>query len=70
MAWFDRLLGLNIKGKIQVAKNALYTSDKSIQEMIFVISEVIEEQIVKESKRSGHFELCWMKRVIVLLLSK
>ena len=31
-----------MKSKIQIAKNALYTSDKAIQEMVFVISEVIE----------------------------
>ena len=36
------LLGLNVKSKIQVAKNALYTSDKAIQEMIYIVSEVIE----------------------------
>lgn len=48
------LLGLNVKSKIQLAKNALYTSDKSIQEMIFVISEVIEERILKSA---NHFAL-------------
>ena len=37
------LLALYVKSK---AKNALYTSDKAIQEMVFVISEVIEMQII------------------------
>ena len=51
------LLGVNVKSRIQIAKNALYTSDKSIQEMIFVISEVIESQILKEMRESSHFSL-------------
>lgn len=51
------LLGLDVKAKIQVAKNALYTSDKSIQEMIFAISEVIEMRILKEVRESSHFAL-------------
>ena len=51
------LLGLNVKSKIQIAKNALYTSDKAIQEMVFVISEVIETHILKEIRDSSHFAL-------------
>lgn len=51
------LLGLNVKSKIQIAKNALYTSDKSIQEMVFVISEVIETHILDEIRESSHFAL-------------
>ena len=51
------LLGLDVKSKIQVARNALYTSDKSIQEMVFVISEVIEMGILKELQESSHFAL-------------
>ena len=45
------LLGVNIKEKIRVAKNAVYTSDKTIQDMIFVISDVIEKAIISEMKR-------------------
>lgn len=51
------LLGLNMKAKIQVAKNAMYTSDIVIQEMIFVISEVIETGIVTKMRESNHFAL-------------
>ena len=32
------LLGVNVKSRIQIARNALYTSDKSVQEMVSVIS--------------------------------
>ena len=46
-----------MKSNIQIAKNALYTSDKSVQEMIYVISEVIETRILKEIRESGHFAL-------------
>ena len=51
------LLGLNVKSKIQIVKNALYTSDMAIQEVVFVISEVIETQIFKEIRDSSHFAL-------------
>jgi len=44
------LLGVDVKSKIQIAKNAMYTSDKAIQEMLFVISEVIETRILNEMK--------------------
>ena len=51
------LLGVNVKSKIQRAKNALYTSDKAIQEIIFITSVVIEMHILKEMKESSHFAL-------------
>ena len=51
------VFGLNVKSKIQVAKNALYTSDKAIQEMVLVISEVIETRILNEIRASNHFSL-------------
>jgi len=51
------LLGVNIKDKISIAKNATYTSDKTIQEMVFVISEVIEQKILNEINKSEHFAL-------------
>ena len=50
-------LGMNIKAEISVAKNATYTSDKAIQEMLYVLSEVIEMGILKEMKESDHFAL-------------
>ena len=46
-----------MKSKIQIAKNALYTSDKAIQEMVFVIFEVIETHIFNEIRESNHFAL-------------
>ena len=46
-----------MKAKIRVAKNALYTSEKSIQETIFIISEVIEMQILNKVRQSSHFSL-------------
>ena len=36
------VLGVDTKEKIHVAKNATYTSDEAIQEMVYAISEVIE----------------------------
>ena len=51
------LLGVDVKSRIQIAKNALYTSDKAIQEMLFAISEVIETSILKEIRESSHFAL-------------
>ena len=54
---FLELLGLDVKDDICVAKNATYTSDKSIQEMLFIMSEVIETQILAKMKDSDHFAL-------------
>ena len=51
------ILGLNVKSKIQIAKNAVYTSDKAIQEMLYVISEIIETQILNEMREACHFAL-------------
>ena len=50
-------LAMNIKAEISLAKNATYTSDKAIQEMLYVLSEVIEMGILKEMKESDHFAL-------------
>ena len=44
-----------MKAKIQIAKNAMHTSDTAVQEMIFVISEVIETQILTKMRESSHF---------------
>ena len=44
-------LGVDVKAMI---RNATYTSDKTIQEMVFIMSEVIEVERIKES---GHFSL-------------
>ncbi|KAJ8023492.1 hypothetical protein HOLleu_35949 [Holothuria leucospilota] len=50
-------LGLNVKEQIRVAKNATYTSDKTVQEMLYVISEVLEDDTLKELASSDHFAL-------------
>ena len=42
---FLEFLGLHVKSKIRVAKNATYTSSKSIQEMVSILSKVIENRI-------------------------
>ena len=36
-------LGIDIKYKISTAKNATYTSDKTNQDMVYIISDVIEK---------------------------
>lgn len=51
------LLGIHIKSKISIANNATYTSDKTIQDMVYIISDVIEKQILSEMTKSGHFSL-------------
>ena len=50
-------LGVEIKSKIRVARNAIYTSHKSIQEMLYVISELLEKRSLDELKDSEHFAL-------------
>ena len=44
---FLEFLGLHVKNKIRVAKNATYISCKSIQEMVSILSEVIENRILR-----------------------
>ena len=50
-------LGVNLKSKISVGKNATYLSDKSIQEMLFAMSDLIEDQILDDLKKSNFFAL-------------
>ena len=50
-------LGVNIKEQIRTARNATYTSDKSIQEMVFILSEVIESKILNDKRSSDHFAI-------------
>ena len=50
-------LGINLKSKISVGKNATYLSNKSIQEMLFAMSDLIEDQILNDLKRSSFFAL-------------
>ena len=52
-----RFLGMNIKAMLGTPKNATYTSDKSIQDMLYVISEVLETKILDDLKSSKHFAL-------------
>ena len=54
---FLELLGLTVKTDIRVARNATYTSSKSIQEMVFILSEVIENKILNEMREADHFSL-------------
>ena len=51
------LLGVDVKSKISIARNATHTSDKTIQQMVYVISNVIENQILNEMRESNHFAL-------------
>ena len=39
-----------MKSDINVAKNATYTRDKPIQEVVNILSEVIEVQIMKQMR--------------------
>ena len=51
------LLGIDIKSKIYIARNATYTSDKTIQEMLHIIPEVVEVHIIEQMRKSEHFAL-------------
>ena len=44
-----------MKDRMSIAKDVTYMSDKTIQEIIFIISETIK--ILNEIKRSEHFAL-------------
>ena len=50
-------LGTDIKKQIRKAKNATYTSNKTIQEMVFILSEVLEENTLKAMRKCDHFAL-------------
>ena len=49
------MLGTDIKSKISIARNAPYTSDKTIQEIVYVLSEVIGVRILEHMRKSEHF---------------
>ena len=49
-----RFLGIDIKSKICIARNATYTSDKPIQEIVYVISEI---NILEQMRKTEHFAL-------------
>ena len=54
---FLEVLGLHVKSDIQVAQNATYTSCKSIQEMLLIMSVIIETKIMTNMRESDHFAL-------------
>ena len=54
---FLELLGVSVKSDIQIARNATYTSMRSIQEMLFILSEIIETKSLNEMRESDHFAL-------------
>lgn len=51
------LLGLDVKTQITAGKNATYCSQRSIQEMVTCLSDVIEEKILCELRQSEHYAL-------------
>ena len=54
---FCGFLGVEIKKMIRTAKNATYTSASAIQEMLFVLSDVIEADILSQMKTADHFAI-------------
>ena len=44
-------LGLTTKSDLNVTKNVTYTSDKAIQEMMYILSEVIEQNTIKQESQ-------------------
>ena len=53
----EKLLGLDIMEKIKKGKNAKYTSEQAIKEMLICLSELIETNILKEIKKSDSYSL-------------
>ncbi|KAH8026246.1 hypothetical protein HPB51_017382 [Rhipicephalus microplus] len=51
------LLGLDVKAQITAGKNATYCSQRSIQEMVTCLSDVIEDKILCELRQSEHYAL-------------
>nr|XP_006818252.1 PREDICTED: zinc finger protein 862-like [Saccoglossus kowalevskii] len=50
-------LGLSVKENLRVSKNATYCSDKSIQEMLAILSSTIEESTIEQLKKSEYFAI-------------
>ena len=53
------LLGIDIKANISIARNATYTSDKTIQEMVYVIFNTLHAII------TTYTPLCALREIIV-----
>lgn len=53
----DLLKFLDIKGNIRIAKNATYTNNKLIQEMLYCLSVVFETGILNSMKESKHISI-------------
>ncbi|KAL3218145.1 hypothetical protein MRX96_050848 [Rhipicephalus microplus] len=51
------LLGLDVKAQTTAGKNAMYCSQRSIQEMVTCLSDVIEDKILCELRQSEHYAL-------------
>ena len=58
-------LGIDIKGRISKARNASYTSEKIIQEMVFIMSEVLENKILEDMRESDNFSSFFDEKPIV-----
>ncbi|XP_065831995.1 zinc finger protein 862-like [Oscarella lobularis] len=54
---FAEYLGVKIKEKIGTGRNALYTSEQSIHEMIVVLAEVIENDILSKVRKSKFYSI-------------
>ena len=54
---FLEYLGVHIKSNIRVAKNATYTSRKSIQEMVSILFEVMENTVLSFINNSEHIAI-------------
>ena len=50
-------MGVNIKARIRVGQNATYTSDKSIQDILYCLSESLETDILDEVRAARHFSV-------------
>ena len=59
---FIQYLGLKVKENVGVAKNALCTSDQVVQEIVHILSEVIENEIIEKMRTADNYALLFDKR--------
>ena len=51
-----------MKENVRVAKNALYTSDQVVQEIVHIVSEVIENEIIEKMRTADNYALLFDER--------
>ena len=63
-------LGVPTKANICRGRNATYCSEKSVQDMLYCISDVVESDIILELKQSQHFSIMFDETTDVSIIEK